>query len=89
MSQSCEVDPVAMVIFILVAESMFMCSVSCYIHVVCTSRHLFCFFILEDKAKLNPRISVFSMAQHLWADKPQLFERGELDLSTAILKFVL
>lgn len=47
------------------------------------------FFLLEHKGKLHPRISVVSMAQHLWADKPQLCERGELDLSTAIFKFIL
>lgn len=71
-----------MVIFILVAESMFMCSVSCYIHMFCTSVHLlggFFFFLLERKAKLNPRITVVSTAQHFWADKPQLCETDELD----------
>lgn len=43
-----------MVIFILVAESMFMCSVSCYIHMFCTSVHLlggFFFFSFRAQSK--------------------------------------
>lgn len=42
------------------------------------------FFLVAHKAKLNPRITVVSVAQHLWADKIQLCERDEPDKSGAI-----